>query len=392
MSDRPTVLVVHAIDTEGPLGGDARRLPDGTAEFMDDWADIESSLAELTSDEFRLAHADSEGNPYLFNWFILDFTGFRTNPKNRIARYHDTYDHLVALSTERDGLHWHYHAPPASGEGDKWAESWLESNEHNQILARRLLERHDFPTVFRAGGTIEEEAASAWLDEVFPLDYSNRVSKRSVEGASLNAFNWFGAPERWTGYQPSHASLFREGGRRRYIYRSVDLLSRYNSVGEAELEECFREAKRTGTDQVLSYFSHDNRDMRPETYAVGELLARVSKRVGVPWASCTAEGAHRRLHGLRSTPLTLSISVCERGFGIEASGEIFQPAPFVAARLTDGRFCRLHARRTGTRSWDVPIVPFPVEEIGVAASSVAIDGAVAVARVLRHPLRLERIA
>ena len=392
MTDQPTVLVVHAIDTEGPLGGDARRLPDGSAEFMDDWAAIDASLAELTSAEFRLAHADSEGNPYLFNWFILDFTGFRTNPKNRVARYHDTYDHLVALPIEQDGLHWHYHAPPASGAGDQWAETWLESNEHNQILARRLLERHDFPVAFRAGGTIEEEAASAWLDEVFPLDYSNRVSNRSVEGASLNAFNWFGAPERWTGYRPSHASLFREGLRRRHVYRSVDLLSRYNSVGEAELEECFREAERTGTDQVLSFFSHDNRDMRPETYAIAELLARVSNRLGVPWASCTAEGAHRRLHGLVPAPISLATTVDERGFQIVASDDLFQSAPFVAARLTDGRFCRLHARSMGSRSWHVPVAPSQVEEIGVAAASVASDRAIEVSRVLRHPLRLERVA
>ena len=31
------VLVVHCVDTEGPLGGDARRLPDGSPEFFDGW-------------------------------------------------------------------------------------------------------------------------------------------------------------------------------------------------------------------------------------------------------------------------------------------------------------------------------------------------------------------
>ena len=47
--DEPSVLVVHAIDTEGPLGGDARRLPDGTAEFLDNWDAILASLGELTA-------------------------------------------------------------------------------------------------------------------------------------------------------------------------------------------------------------------------------------------------------------------------------------------------------------------------------------------------------
>ena len=36
MSDAE-VLVVQCVDTEGPLGGDARRLPDGSAEFLDNW-------------------------------------------------------------------------------------------------------------------------------------------------------------------------------------------------------------------------------------------------------------------------------------------------------------------------------------------------------------------
>ena len=31
------VLVVHCVDAEGPLGGNARRLPDGSPEFMDSW-------------------------------------------------------------------------------------------------------------------------------------------------------------------------------------------------------------------------------------------------------------------------------------------------------------------------------------------------------------------
>ena len=76
----PAVLVVHCVDSEGPLGGDARRLPDGSPEFLEDWASILASLGELTSDSFRSAHCDSFGSPYCFNWFVLDFTGFRTNP------------------------------------------------------------------------------------------------------------------------------------------------------------------------------------------------------------------------------------------------------------------------------------------------------------------------
>ena len=57
------VLVVHCIDTEGPIGGDVRRRPDGSKEFMDNWADIKNSLQEITCPEFRQKYNDSSGNP-----------------------------------------------------------------------------------------------------------------------------------------------------------------------------------------------------------------------------------------------------------------------------------------------------------------------------------------
>jgi hypothetical protein len=350
-NERPEVLVVHCVDTEGPLGGDARRWPDGSAEFFDNWDEIVASLAELTQNDFRFAHADSFAAPYVFNWFILDFTGFRTNPKFRVAAYHDTYDHLKALPTQLDGFYWHYHAPPASGIGDHWPESWLESNEHNTILSRRLLERSDFPVAFRAGGTIEDNAASRWLEEVFPLDFSNRVSERSYPGADLYHFNWYGAPAVWGSYHPAYNDFLQPGSMRRLIYRSIDLESRYNVLGEQEIEACFREVDSSGITRVLSYFTHDTRDMRPETYRVSEQLRAASERTGVPWRSCTAVEAHRRFHGLGDEPIHLSVEVENGEIVIESDTPPFQRIPFAAAELADGRFVRLYSEPLAPTRW-----------------------------------------
>ena len=96
------VLVVHCIDTEGPIGGDVRRRPDGSKEFMDNWTDIKDSLQEITCPEFRQKYNDSSGNPYVYNWFIMDFMGFKTNPKNRVQEFHDTYDNIKSLNTSHD--------------------------------------------------------------------------------------------------------------------------------------------------------------------------------------------------------------------------------------------------------------------------------------------------
>lgn len=368
--NEPVVLVVHCIDTEGPLGGDARRLPDGSPEFFDAWPDIRASLAELTGNEFRQRHTDSFGAPYRFNWFIMDFTGFQTNPKNRGAEYHNTWDNITSLPCDPDGLYWHYHVPPASGVGDEWSDSWLTSNECNTILARRLLERGSFPEAFRAGGTIEDDAASRWLEEVFLLDYSNRVSARSHPGADLYHFNWHGAPEEWGSYHPSHASFLRPGCMRRLIYRCIDLRSRYNDLTVEIAEECFR-AAASGGPCVLSYFSHDNRDMRPETYDVHALLTEVSDRVGVPWRSCTAVEAHQRFNGLDEDPVALELETSRDLISISTDGEVFQRIPFFAAELDDQRFVRLYPRPRGERRWELQTDTTRLRRIGAGVTAAA---------------------
>ncbi len=372
------VLVVHAVDTEGPLGGDARRLPDGGPEFMDNWDDILASLSELTDPAWRGAHGDSLGGPYRFNWFVMDFTGFRTNPKNRVAAYHDTWDRIHSLPVEVDGRYWHYHVPPASGIGDQWSETWLSSNECNVVLARRLLERGAFPAAFRAGGTIEDEAASRWLEQAIPIDFSNRVSERSAPGADLFHFNWHGAPEIWGGYHPAVGDPTRRGAMRRWLYRSLDLRSRYNELAQEHVDACFREVAATGEPRVLSYFSHDNRDMRAETCHVVELLRRAAESTGVGWRSCTAVDAHRRYHGLEPRPVGLRAEVESDGVRFEADAEPFQAAPFLAAELADGRFARLYAAPDGPRRWRLSGDLGRIRRLGAAVTSP--DGEVTVLR------------
>lgn len=373
------VLVVHCVDTEGPLGGDARRLPDGSPEFIDNWDDILESLGELTSPESRASHADSFGGPYRFTWFIMDFTGFRTNPKHRVAEYHDTWDRISSLPVDVDGMEWHYHVPPASGVGDEWSDTWLSSNECNTILARRLLERGSFPAAFRAGGTIEDEAASRWLEQAIGIDFSNRVSERSGPGADLSHFDWYGAPAVWGSYHPALGDPMREGSLRRFVYRSIDLRSRYNELAQEHVDACFREAAESDAPRVLSFFSHDNRDMRAETYHVVEQLRRAEVRTGVRWRSCTAVEAHRRYHGLRAEPLSIALERNGDEITLRASAHPFQRVPFVGARLADGRFVRLFAHPVAVNVWNLSLFDGAVDELAAAVTSM--DGTVAIAAV-----------
>jgi hypothetical protein len=204
------------------------------------------------------------------------------------------------------------------------------------------------------------------------------VSERSAPGADLFHFNWHGAPQRWGSYHPSVGALTQPGSMRRWVYRSIDLRSRYNELTQEHVDACFREAAEAGQPRVLSYFSHDNRDMRAETYHAVELLRRAAERTGVPWRSCTAVEAHRRYHGLDPRPISLRVRADREGVAIETDAEPFQPVPFVAAELADGRFTRLYPSPDGPLSWRLGVDLARVARLAAAVTSD--DGTVTVWR------------
>ncbi len=290
------VLVVHCVDAEGPLGGDARRNPDGTAEFYDNWRDILTSLEEITRPEFRIRQEDSFGGWWRYSWFTLDFQGFATNPKQRDTAPHAVYDHLRQLYTVPDSFEFHHHPVPPDGAGDKWTRVW-DPTPADEQLGRMGRDRGRYPHCFRAGGTIETNEMSGWIERRFFVDFSNRVSERSREGnVDLNTFDWFGAPGRWGCYRPSEHDFLQEGSMHRLIYRCVDLRSRYNELSADHVDEAFEQTAREDRPSVLSFFSHDNRDMRSETRWAHKLIVEGAERHGVPWRSCTAMEAHRLHH------------------------------------------------------------------------------------------------
>ena len=367
---QPYLIVVHCVDTEGPLGGNARRNPDGSKEFFDNWNDIKFSLNEITSNDFRKTHSDSLGNPYVYNWFIMDFTGFKTNPKNRVAEYHDTLDQIKSLQTDQDGFYWHYHLPPANGVGDQWSDTWLSSNECNNILARRLIQRHSFPEAFRAGGTIEDNPASHWLEHAVLLDYSNRVSERSYPDADLFRFNWYGAPKHWGSYNPNHKNFLEKGQMKRAIYRCIDLKSRYNDLTQSHLDECFETIKQTKQNLVLSYFSHDNRDMRAETYDSYSLIKKASAKHGIPWVISKADEAHRLYHNLDNEIIDVQFEAKDDIINISTNNEPFQPTPFTAIELHNGDIFRVYTEKTGKNKWTLKL-PVPIRTLGIAVTSMS---------------------
>lgn len=364
------VLVVHCVDTEGPIGGNVRRRPDGSAEFMDNWKDIGRSIRRITSKAFRQQLADSAGNPYVYNWFIMDFTGFKTNPKNRIAHYNDTYDHFRALPTKPDGLYWHYHHPPATGEGDQWSDSWNSSQEYMNILLHRLLEREEWPEAFRAGGTIEDEAASLWLEQHMMVDYSNRVSDQAKPTNNIFDFNWHSAPDQWGYYHPSHGNVLKQGTMRRLILRSVDLWSRLHVLTIDEVRQAFFQAQQTNKPVVLSYFSHDHREMYEETLYAGALIKQVSKETGIPWKTVQALPAAQTAAGIKPVFIKVKSRRKVNVLQFTLSKPSYQPEPWVGAQLKDKSLMWLPVKKKSATVFEV-VVDMPVKKIVIAGTSLS---------------------
>lgn len=328
--NKPIVLIVHCVDTEGPIGGNVRRNLDGSKEFMDNWKDIKNSLTHITNKKFRSDHSDSLNNQFKLNWFIMDFTGFKTNPKNRIEKYNDTYDNIKSLNTSVDSFHWHYHQPPKCGTGDMWSDDWENSNEHYNILGNRIIERNDFPECYRAGGTIEDNKCSLWLEDNLMIDYSNRVSHRSQYTENIFDFNWYNASSEWGYYHPDKENFINKGNMKRLIARCVDLKSRLHELNQNQIDQVFLQSKKESKPILLSYFSHDHRDMVPETMKSIEMIRKASEKHNVEFKWCDALEAIQILKNIKPEKVKIGIAKMPKNIlKIHFNKEIYQKNPFV---------------------------------------------------------------
>lgn len=362
-NDSARVIVVHCVDTEGPIGGDVRRRLDGSKEFMDNWIDIKDSLKEITSEEFRDRNKDSYGNKFKLNWFIMDFTGFKTNPKKRVCEYNDTYDNIKSLNTHLDSFHWHYHQPPTSGIGDQWSNDWESSNEHYNILGRRIIERKDFPEAYRAGGTIEDNKCSLWLEENIMIDYSNRVSNRSYKTDNIFDFNWFDAPSHWGYYHPSRKDFLKPGDMKRYIVKSVDLESRLYKLSQDDVDNCFKLAKEKNSPIILSYFSHDHRDMREETKRAISMIDKASKIYNVGYCWSDALKAIQDCEKIDPIRVKIGVEKIKRESSmirVYFDKKIYQKHPFIYIKNKEGKI-----RHINKETVHVPNCPYYLEYVNL---------------------------
>ena len=394
------VLIVHAIDTEGPLreplGGTFERLkhlfglPDlpqtaATIEklknrqialngaedqvaqllgahslaYKNSWSEIDAMLERVMSAGFRNEYPDSYGGGWVFNWHCLDHVGFETNERGRDFGFHRVFDHYREVLRNdpgcQDALHYHFHYISTYREAHRCATSFLNSSyEFLQVLCRRVIERGWFPKVARAGFQAERPDSHWFLEQWVPYDLSSLALDDNNEFDGLTDFrkgrsgDWRRAPADWSVYHPSHDDYQVTGHCRRWIARTLNVLNRVASINEREVEKAFQRADR-GLPTLLGVAGHDWRDLGSEVDHVRELVRRVSARYpDVRFKYCEAVEAFRRAthtSDALSEPLELDV-VLNRSPNDDVPnldittkrGKVFGPQPFLAIETMSGRF------------------------------------------------------
>lgn len=394
------VLIVHAIDTEGPLyespeatferleelygvsglpknkatiellrkqeielGGGleeqvARTLSGHRQKHNETWDQVDEMLARVMAPDFRMSRPDSYGQGWVYNWFCIDLVGFVDNPRRRDLGYHNIFDHYrEILSREpgtRDTLQFHFHPVSTYREAHRCATSFVNSPELYQVLCRRIIEKKWFPSAFRAGFQAERPDSHWFLEQWIPYDLSNMAMDDNSELDLMSDFrngrsgNWRLAPTDWSVYHPHHDNYQLHGNCRRWIGRALNVLNRMASIDEREVEKAFKQAN-SGRPALIGIASHDYRDLGPEVEFIRDIVHKVGDRYPeVRFKYCDAVEAFRIATGASENEqepleltLTLNRNPTEDFPNLEintVSGSVFGPQPFLAIETMSRRY------------------------------------------------------
>ena len=385
--------IVHTIDTEGPLDEDlvatferikdlfgielqpsrdtladlqAKRLDLGGVEhnvakvvapellaYNRNWASIQTMLDEALSPSFRRQVVDDFDNGWTYSWHCVDHLGFRDNPRHKDKGYGNVFrfyrNALRESGSARDELNWHFHPLSITREPLAAATSFVNSLDVLlDVWCRRLIEDNWFPTTNRPGFHSERSDANLFLEQWLPFDYANQFISEADTGqrdASMGRFgDWRRASASWRGYHPSHDDYQQPGNCRRWIFRCLNIGTRFRLMQQNHLIEAFEEARQYGS-AIISFADHDYRDLRPDVQQFRQLLAAV--RPDYEDVKIRFSGAHEaaRAHAMKTEPdlvaeaPKLELALEEGRLNVNLlEGQVFGPQPFLALRDKAGRY------------------------------------------------------
>lgn len=394
------VLIVHAIDTEGPLRESlaatferleylfgvkglprtqntlrllreqkiplhgketdvAALLGSHSLGYKRSWKEIDEMLSRIMDKKFRRGFPDSYGGGWVYNWHCLDHVGFKTNERGRDLGYHRVFDHYKALLQKQkncpDALHYHFHYISTYRDAHRCATSFLNSApEFLEVLCRKVIERHWFPKAARAGFQTERPDSHWFLEQWVPYDLTNmaqddnKILEHFTDFRKGRSGNWRRAPADWSVYHPSHDDYQIPGACRRWIGRALNPLNRVGLLTKREVEKAFQRANK-GLPTLLGLAGHDFRELEDEVEYICSLIRAVAPRYPkVKFKYAEEVEAFRRITGApypMKDPLKLKVMLHRApkhdmpNLVIKTiCGHVFGPQPFLAIETRTGRF------------------------------------------------------
>ncbi len=387
----PEVLIVHAVDTEGPLyeSFDAKferleelfnlknidrtkenlkKLQNGELKldgkeqkikevlnghlinYNETWDQIDLMLSKIMTDSFRFGLPDSYGNHWKFTWHCLDHIGYDYNPRSRDIGFHRIFDHYKAwidrYKIYKDEIELHFHPMSTYKDAHRCATFYFRNDNIYQILSRRIIERKWFPTSFRAGFQTERPDSHWFIEQWFPFDITNMAVddpnhfETTIDFKNGRSGNWRNAPSDWSIYNPHHDNYQVPGNCRRYIGRALNVMNRLASINETEVEKAFSKAEKDQSPVLMGVTGHDFRNLITEVEYVRNIIKKVSKKyVNVKFRYCSVkEGFQKVIWGNKIIePLNFEIKFNPKtkddtdNIIIKCSkGKVFGPQPFLA--------------------------------------------------------------
>lgn len=390
------VLIVHCIDTEGPLNetltatferlkhsygikikpnkvnlkkiqeekfnfnGNEKIISSAFSKenlnYNNNWKKLNKLLNYGLSKKFRSKFKDSFNNDWIYNWFCVDHVDYEVNPRSRSIGFHKIFDFYNKKLNKKsnksnDGIHFHYHPHPFIKNATFCATSWLgHSDKLFQVLSRRIIDRNWFPSVNRPGFQVNRPDSHWFLEQYIPFDYSNLSIKLSDAEISQNDFSmgrsgdWRRAPKSWIPYHPDHDDYQKIGNCRRWIARCLNVGTRSYLLKKNDITLAFEEAKKYGK-SLLSFANHDFRDFTKDVIKFYEDLMIVKQKFpGVKFRFCEAKDGIRRVLKIRKNKsLKLKVnfeklSEKQNRIIITSNEEIFGPQPFLAIKTRDKKY------------------------------------------------------
>lgn len=438
----PTLYVVHTIDTEGPLAEDLsatfQRLEDlfglrleASARILEQlqrqelpldglesevaavvspqllayncsWADIHAMLEDCRSEGFRREMVDDFGGGWVYSWHCVDHLGFTENPRGKDLGYGKIFRAYRSILADggdsRDEINWHFHPLSLTRNPLHAATSYYNSMDVLlPLLARRVIDDRWFPTTSRPGFHAERPDAHAFMEQWIPFDYSNQACEETDLAQSDTKMGRFGdwsrAPRTWQGYHPHHDDYQVPGDCRRWIYRCLNLGTRFRLLTKDDVRQAFTEARASGI-AILSFADHDYRDIRPDVNCLRGMLTEIRAEfpdVRIRFAG--AEEAARNYvaevepESAGDPPILDAELRDDRIQVVLKDGTIFGPQPFLALKTKDGRYLHdnldvIHPGRHWTYVLDDQTLPGEaVDAIGVGAAGISGGYGVATLRV-----------